>query len=142
MRSERLWKNPHIRLCPVSFAIKIAKACTPLKIDMEELRNKASQEVNLFSSNTVGKVRRLRPSLDMSYKGWMQVKAIVTAVTIVFIAVGYVLQNWIMGMIPTDGVSSELAAWGVFAALAVVGALLPFLLYILLIMYLIRRQER
>lgn len=72
----------------------------------------------------------------------MLVKAIVTVATIVFIAVGYFLQNWIMGMIPNDGVPWGWATAGVFAALAGIGALIPFMLYVIFVLILIRRQER
>lgn len=72
----------------------------------------------------------------------MHVKTIVTILTVIFLGVGYVLQNWIMGLIPEDGVPWGWQTAGVFAALAIVGALLPFALYVISVLWLIRRQER
>lgn len=72
----------------------------------------------------------------------MHVKTIVTILTVILIGVGYVLQNWLMGMIPDDGVPWGWQTAGVFAGLAVIGALIPFVLYVMAVLYLIRRQER
>lgn len=72
----------------------------------------------------------------------MHVKTIVGILTVIFLAVGYVVQNWIMSMIPSDWSPTAWQAAGVFAAIAGIGALIPFMLYVVAVLWLIRRQER
>lgn len=53
------------------------------------------------------------------------------------ISVSYVLQNWILSFM--EEAPNE---WVVFGSLAVIGGLVPFLLFIWGVLLLIRRSER
>lgn len=64
--------------------------------------------------------------------------AIVSLLIVGLLTVSYILQNWIMAIME-EGVTNE---WLVFATLAVVGGLIPFLLFIWGVLLLIRRAER
>lgn len=64
--------------------------------------------------------------------------ALVTVMLVGLLSVSYIMQNWIMGVLE----GSATNPWVVFATLAVVGGLLPFLVFIWGVMLLIRRAER
>lgn len=72
-------------------------------------------------------------------------KTIVSFLTIVFIGVSYFVQNSIINQVSrmfAEQSPTPVQTVGIFATLAIIGALIPFLLYMWTVLALIRRQDR
>lgn len=72
-------------------------------------------------------------------------KTIAGILTAVLIATSYVLQNYIMGIVQArypNGVPNGWPTAAVFTVISVFSALIPFLLYMIAILAIIRRQDR
>jgi len=65
-------------------------------------------------------------------------KTLVTFMLIGLVGVSYTIHNFIINLIE----DAEMAAWLIFTIIAVVGGFIPFVLFILGALALIRRAER
>lgn len=76
-------------------------------------------------------------------EGWKLVQALVTVLIILLVGVSYTLQNSIMNYFRALEEAEVMLNSGlIFSTLAIIGALIPFLFFVIAVLYLIRRQDR